>query len=675
MKFTSFLTLASSFVAVSSQLLPTITAAPEEVAAKIIKRGDDVTTYWVTEYAPSTSIVTVTKCSEDKCSESAVPTGVTKTTTVIAGVTTAYTTYCPLTTSHEVVKSTCSGSLVIHSTISKSWYWNFPKPSDCDETTSTIKPIKTCNLATPIVTTTCTTGKKTKLFWVYTTTDCFAYTVTGGSSTKATKTTSVPVATPTVATTCTTSKFTSKKCVYTKKDCSIYTVSGSSSSLISTTQATESSELPTTITSAATSTSSTQGACVPTKITSCTTGTSKKLIFWVVKTTSCSVLEKCGTSSSLVSTSVASSTVSSEHTPIVTTTHATPTVSTICTTSKFTSNHCVYTKTDCSIYTCSGTSSSLISSTQATESSELPTTITSAATTTSSAPATCVPSHVTSCTTGTSKKLLWVVKTTSCSIFEQCDTSSSLISTSVASSTVSSEPTPVITTTEATPTVSTTCTTSKFTSNHCVYTKTDCFIFTCSGTSSSLISTTQATESSELPPRTTETTPVSSSTTSTSVSSSSTIVEETSCYTTIPTTASDEIIITSYTTETAHTTSIVTVTSCSQQNCETHTTKTGVVVITVTTTDVETIYTTYCPLTTTYAVFRIAKIEPKKRDVTEVATDDNIFISSWQPSTLVPSVLLSGTTASISTFEGAGNPVLPRIGALAGVLAGLLFLL
>ena len=80
------------------------------------KHKDKGTTYWVTEYAPSTSYVTVTKCAKGKCTPTAHPTGVTKTTTVHSGVTTEFTTYCPLTTSHEVVKSTCSDSVVVWST-------------------------------------------------------------------------------------------------------------------------------------------------------------------------------------------------------------------------------------------------------------------------------------------------------------------------------------------------------------------------------------------------------------------------------------------------------------------------------------------------------------------------------------------------------------------------------
>ena len=163
--------------------------------------------------------------------------------------------------------------------------------------------------------------------------------------------------------------------------------------------------------------------------------------------------------------------------------------------------------------------------------------------------------------------------------------------------------------------------------------------------------------------------------------------DTTTCYSTIPSTDSDEVIITSFTTETAHTTSTLTVTSCHHDGCETHTTKTGVIVVTVTTTDVETVYTTYCPLTKVYPVYGVAKkAHFNKRDVTEsvslvvdtaVTTTDagSADISSWPASTLVPSVWLSNGTDSVSTYEGAGNSITPRVGAVAGVIAGLLFLL
>ncbi|MCP8719557.1 MAG: hypothetical protein M5F18_09740, partial [Asgard group archaeon] len=317
MKFLSIAAIAGVISAATAQVLPAITDLPQE-DAYLVKRGwnkhkdnDQETTYWVTEYAPSTTMVTVTKCSKGKCSNHATPTGVTKTTTVHSGVTTAYTTYCPLTTSHEVIKSTCSKTLVVHSTKSKPWYWHWPKPTDCDKSTSTYKP----------------TGGITK--------------------------TSVDIhPTPTLSTTCSTSKYTKFFCVYTKTKCSIFTCSGTSSSLLSTSESTTSSYLPTT-TQPPVTTTSTQATCVPTKVTSCTTK-SKKILFLVYKTTSCGVYTKCGSTSTLLSTSV-ESTTSTEPT-----TQATPTVSTTCSTSKYTSKHCVYTKTKCSVFTCSGTSSSLL---------------------------------------------------------------------------------------------------------------------------------------------------------------------------------------------------------------------------------------------------------------------------------------------------------------------------
>lgn len=84
--------------------------------AGVYHKPPPATTYWTTIYAPSTSVVTVTSCSKGGCGTQSYATGVTKTKTVHEGVTTEYTTYCPLTTSHEVVKSTCSDTLVVWST-------------------------------------------------------------------------------------------------------------------------------------------------------------------------------------------------------------------------------------------------------------------------------------------------------------------------------------------------------------------------------------------------------------------------------------------------------------------------------------------------------------------------------------------------------------------------------
>ncbi|RCK67530.1 Cell wall protein IFF11 [Candida viswanathii] len=59
---------------------------------------------------------------------------------------------------------------------------------------------------------------------------------------------------------------------------------------------------------------------------------------------------------------------------------------------------------------------------------------------------------------------------------------------------------------------------------------------------------------------------------------------------------------TSYTTVTAKTTEIVTVTSCSNNGCHQTTAPTGVTVITVTESDMSTVITTYCPLTQTHTL-------------------------------------------------------------------------
>lgn len=64
----------------------------------------------------------------------------------------------------------------------------------------------------------------------------------------------------------------------------------------------------------------------------------------------------------------------------------------------------------------------------------------------------------------------------------------------------------------------------------------------------------------------------------------------------------EEYLDTSYVTHTAHTTAIVTVTSCGADSCYHSTIVTGVTVITVTEHDVVTEYTTYCPLTSTQTI-------------------------------------------------------------------------
>ncbi|EMG50361.1 hypothetical protein G210_4582, partial [Candida maltosa Xu316] len=136
-------------------------------------------------------------------------------------------------------------------------------------------------------------------------------------------------------------------------------------------------------------------------------------------------------------------------------------------------------------------------------------------------------------------------------------------------------------------------------------------------------------------------------------------------------------IVTSYVTETAHSTSVVTVTHCSAGGCDTQTTKTGVVVVTITTTDVETTYTTYCPLTTTYALYGVAKVADvtgnvrrEVTDLTDLVTDS--YATEYSVSTLVAA---SNDTSSISIYEGSGSSIVPRIGIFAAILSGLLFLL
>ncbi|KGQ95938.1 hypothetical protein MEM_02350, partial [Candida albicans L26] len=63
----------------------------------------------------------------------------------------------------------------------------------------------------------------------------------------------------------------------------------------------------------------------------------------------------------------------------------------------------------------------------------------------------------------------------------------------------------------------------------------------------------------------------------------------------------DVVESTSYTTDTAYTTTVITVTKCDGGSCSHTAVTTGVTIITVTTNDVITEYTTYCPLTSTPA--------------------------------------------------------------------------
>ena len=65
------------------------------------------------------------------------------------------------------------------------------------------------------------------------------------------------------------------------------------------------------------------------------------------------------------------------------------------------------------------------------------------------------------------------------------------------------------------------------------------------------------------------------------------------------TTTPDGSYSTSFVTVTAETTKVVTITSCSNNACHPTTAPTGLTVVTLTTSDVKTVVTTYCPLTQT----------------------------------------------------------------------------
>jgi hypothetical protein len=57
-------------------------------------------------YDNTTTVITVTSCEENKCSEVPITTGLTVVTKTIEGVVTEYTTYCPLTTEEETSTET-----------------------------------------------------------------------------------------------------------------------------------------------------------------------------------------------------------------------------------------------------------------------------------------------------------------------------------------------------------------------------------------------------------------------------------------------------------------------------------------------------------------------------------------------------------------------------------------
>ncbi|KAH3672514.1 hypothetical protein WICPIJ_010042 [Wickerhamomyces pijperi] len=94
-----------------------------ERPAHLVKRDDEAvqftltatathpgaSTSTATEVEPSTTVITITSCSDNKCHETPVTTGVTVVTTTIGSTETIYTTYCPLSstsTATEVEPST-----------------------------------------------------------------------------------------------------------------------------------------------------------------------------------------------------------------------------------------------------------------------------------------------------------------------------------------------------------------------------------------------------------------------------------------------------------------------------------------------------------------------------------------------------------------------------------------
>ncbi|KAH3686420.1 hypothetical protein WICPIJ_002599 [Wickerhamomyces pijperi] len=95
-------------VASSSSAAAATTASSSAAAAQ-------VTSYAVVSNI-ATTVLTITSCSDNACSDVPVTTGVTVITTTVGSVETVYTTYCPLTTESEAASSSSSSSKVTSTT-------------------------------------------------------------------------------------------------------------------------------------------------------------------------------------------------------------------------------------------------------------------------------------------------------------------------------------------------------------------------------------------------------------------------------------------------------------------------------------------------------------------------------------------------------------------------------
>lgn len=140
----------------TSSVIPTSSVTPSLESTP----GYTNQTSLVTETKQSTTLVTITSCSEDKCTEIPVTTGLTVITTTVSGTETVYTTYCPITeTSSQPAKPT--DELTSHSAGEPSTH-SAAKPTETSSTQPTAKPtdkFTTSSLISNLTTASITTFK------------------------------------------------------------------------------------------------------------------------------------------------------------------------------------------------------------------------------------------------------------------------------------------------------------------------------------------------------------------------------------------------------------------------------------------------------------------------------------------------------------------------------------
>lgn len=111
-------------------------------------------------------------------------------------------------------------------------------------------------------------------------------------------------------------------------------------------------------------------------------------------------------------------------------------------------------------------------------------------------------------------------------------------------------------------------------------------------------------------------------------------------------------------TETDIQTTVVTITSCSEDKCDTHAVTTGLTTVT----SEETVYTTYCPLTAESSTY-----ESKTYQSTVAPVYSSPVVEVVSPSSSV-----AAESVSVSSFEGAGmkqSPLLAVVGIAAAAAA------